>query len=41
MRACELVLAGSRTGINWVRRFNEEGIAGLEDRPKAGRPTYP
>jgi len=25
-------------GINWVKRFNEEGLAGLEDKPKAGRP---
>jgi transposase len=28
-------------GPHWVRRFNEEGLAGLEDRPRAGRPpTY-
>lgn len=25
-------------GINWVKRFNEEGLAGLEDKPKSGRP---
>jgi transposase len=25
----------------WIRRFNAEGLAGLEDRPRAGRPpTY-
>jgi transposase len=29
---------GIQSGINWVRRFNEEGIAGLQDKPKAGRP---
>ena len=29
---------GIQSGINWVRRFNEAGIPGLEDRPKAGRP---
>jgi transposase len=23
---------------NWLRRFNEEGLAGLEDRPGRGRP---
>ena len=23
----------------WVKRFNAEGLAGLEDRPRAGRPT--
>ncbi len=28
-------------GPHWVRRFNEEGLAGLEDRPRSGRPpTY-
>jgi len=29
---------GIQSGINWVKRFNAEGIAGLEDKPKAGRP---
>ena len=24
--------------MNWARRFNDTGIAGLEDKPKAGRP---
>jgi transposase len=28
-------------GILWVKRFNAEGIAGLQDRPRAGRkPTH-
>jgi transposase len=28
-------------GTIWVKRFNEEGVAGLEDRPRAGRkPTH-
>ena len=28
-------------GAMWVRRFNEEGLAGLEDRPRPGRkPTH-
>ena len=28
-------------GPMWVRRFNEEGLAGLEDRPRPGRkPTH-
>jgi len=28
-------------GIMWVKRFNTEGIAGLEDRPRSGRkPTH-
>ena len=25
-------------GVTWVKRFNAEGIAGLEDKPKTGRP---
>lgn len=25
-------------GINWIKRFNAEGLVGLEDKPKAGRP---
>ena len=29
------------TARGWIRRFNAEGLAGLEDRPRAGRPpTY-
>jgi len=28
----------TQMGINWVKRFNAEGIAGLEDKPKPGRP---
>lgn len=36
--------AGRRAGLSnavsgkWVRRFNAEGLAGLEDRPRSGRP---
>jgi transposase len=29
---------GIQSGITWVKRFNAEGVAGLEDKPKAGRP---
>jgi transposase len=29
---------GAQSGINWVRRFNAEGLAGLQDKPKPGRP---
>jgi transposase len=40
--------AGLRVGYRsvgmgpiWVKRFNEEGVAGLEDRPRSGRkPTH-
>jgi transposase len=28
-----------QSGIKWVRRFNEEGMVGLWDRPKCGRPA--
>lgn len=27
------------SGPQWVRRFNAEGIAGLEDKPRPGRPA--
>ena len=27
------------SGPQWVKRFNAEGIAGLEDKPRAGRPV--
>lgn len=27
------------TGTKWVKRFNAEGVAGLRNRPKAGRPA--
>ncbi len=27
-----------QAGVRWVKRFNEAGLAGLEDKPKAGRP---
>jgi len=30
--------SGGQSGITWVKRFNAEGLAGLEDKPKAGRP---
>jgi transposase len=30
--------SGRQSGITWVKRFNEEGLAGLEDKPKMGRP---
>jgi len=30
--------SGKQSGITWVKRFNEKGLAGLEDMPKAGRP---
>jgi transposase len=29
----------SATGPSWVKRFNAEGIAGLQDKPRAGRPA--
>jgi transposase len=30
--------SGRQSGVSWVKRFNAEGLAGLEDKPKAGRP---
>ena len=33
--------AGPTIGLLWVKRFNEEGVAGLMDRPRPGRrPTH-
>ena len=45
LTACEAALrAGYRSegiGPMWVKRFNAEGLAGLEDRPRSGRkPTH-
>ena len=31
--------ASTATGSAWVMRFNEEGIEGLKDRPRTGRPA--
>lgn len=37
--------AGQRVGLSvpmgplWVKRFNEEGVAGLDDRPRSGKPA--
>lgn len=30
---------GLSSGIDWVKRFNADGLSGLEDRPKSGRPV--
>lgn len=41
MTACKAgLLAGFKSeamGLIWVRRFNEEGLDGLQDRPRPGR----
>jgi transposase len=36
--AIQVGFLGEQTGINWVRHFNAEGVAGLQDKPKVGRP---
>ncbi|HVN56402.1 MAG TPA: helix-turn-helix domain-containing protein [Anaerolineaceae bacterium] len=36
--ALQVGFRGEQPGITWVRRFNSEGVAGLQDKPKAGRP---
>lgn len=34
-------LKSEASGVKWVKRFNEAGIAGLEDKQRSGRPvTY-
>jgi transposase len=30
--------SNAATGINWVKRFNAEGLDGLKDRPRPGAP---
>src|SRR5262245_27267844 len=30
-----------RTAMRWKRRFQENGLAGLEDTPRTGRPRFP
>lgn len=30
---------GTSSGAMWVSRFNEAGLAGLQDKPRAGRPV--
>ena len=34
----EVGFSGRQSGLTWVKRFNENGVAGLEDKAKAGRP---
>lgn len=36
--AQELGYRGLTAGTKWVRRFNEQGLAGLEDAARSGRP---
>jgi transposase len=36
--AQELGYRGPTAGVKWVRRFNEQGIVGLEDEARSGRP---
>jgi transposase len=33
-----LVPMGRNNVAHWIRRFNQEGLAGLRDRPRPGRP---
>jgi transposase len=30
---------GKASGVQWVKRFNSEGVDGLEDQPRSGRPA--
>ncbi len=33
---------GHQSGVDWVKRFSKSGMAGLEDKLKAGQPlTHP
>lgn len=37
-QAADLFLVNRRTLLNWIHRFNQQGIDGLIDRPRTGRP---
>ena len=37
--ALEVGFKQAGSGSDWVRRFNEEGVAGLTDKPRSGRPA--
>ena len=35
----EMLGRGRRTVQDWIRRYNAEGVEGLQDRPRPGQPT--
>lgn len=35
-----LIPMGRKNVAPWIRRFNTEGLAGLRDRPRPGRPPH-
>jgi transposase len=35
----EIVGAKRRTVQQWVRRYNKDGVGGLQDKPRSGQPT--
>jgi transposase len=35
----EVGFGSNASGAQWVKRFNEEGIPGLQNKPKSGRPV--
>jgi hypothetical protein len=35
-----LVPMGRNNVTHWIRRFNQEGLTGLRDRPRPGRPRH-
>lgn len=38
-QVAEVVLVSANTVWTWHRRYRQEGLAGLQDKPKSGRPT--
>jgi transposase len=36
---CRVGFGSNASGPLWVKRFNEQGLAGLEDKPRAGAPV--
>ncbi|MCC7554295.1 MAG: helix-turn-helix domain-containing protein [Methanobacteriaceae archaeon] len=38
--ACDILGLPSRTGYNWLEKWNKEGINGLNHKKGAGRPSF-
>jgi Winged helix-turn helix len=36
-----LIPMGRNNVAHWIRRFNQDGLTGLRDRPRPGRPRRP
>ncbi len=39
LQVSELLEVHYNSAYNWITRYEKEGVAGLQDKPKSGRPT--